>query len=156
VGIFWVNKIYYLVIAGAGALLFSIYLIYDMQLIMGGKSEGVGRAGRPDSFLQTPATPCLCQSVYARCGGAACCSAAGALQGSNSVHVWQAGGAPDSTRAVRIPRWRPPTRPPLAPRSPAGVELSPDEYIFAALTLYIDIVAIFLYLLQVVGISRSL
>lgn len=33
--------------------------------------------------------------------------------------------------------------------------ISPEEYIFAALNLYLDIINIFLYLLQIVGGSRS-
>ena len=33
--------------------------------------------------------------------------------------------------------------------------LSPEEYIFAALNLYIDIVTLFLYILQIVGIASD-
>ena len=33
--------------------------------------------------------------------------------------------------------------------------LSPEEYIFAALNLYIDVVQLFLYILMIVGGSRS-
>lgn len=33
--------------------------------------------------------------------------------------------------------------------------LSPEEYIFAALSLYIDIVNIFMYILMIIGESRS-
>lgn len=73
VGIFWVNKIYHLVIAGFGALLFTAYLMYDIQLIMGNRKYS----------------------------------------------------------------------------------LSPDEYVFAALTLYIDIINIFQYVMAIIGMSTS-
>lgn len=73
VGIFWINNIVYLVIAGVSALLFSAYLIYDIQLIMGGKTYS----------------------------------------------------------------------------------LSPDEYVFAALSVYMDIVNIFLAILQIVGFASN-
>ena len=33
--------------------------------------------------------------------------------------------------------------------------LSPEEYIFAALNLYIDVVQLFMYILMIVGGSRS-
>lgn len=33
--------------------------------------------------------------------------------------------------------------------------LSPEEYVFAALTLYLDVVNIFMYLLSIIGGSRS-
>lgn len=33
--------------------------------------------------------------------------------------------------------------------------ISPEEYIFAALNLYIDIVNIFMYILMLIGASRS-
>ena len=33
--------------------------------------------------------------------------------------------------------------------------LSPEEYIFAALNLYLDIINIFMYLLGIIGSSRS-
>lgn len=32
--------------------------------------------------------------------------------------------------------------------------LSPEEYIFAALNLYIDIIMLFLYILEIIGIAR--
>jgi FtsH-binding integral membrane protein len=47
VGIFWINKIVYLVIAGVSALLFSAYLIYDIQLIMGGRTYSIS----PDEYV---------------------------------------------------------------------------------------------------------
>ena len=33
--------------------------------------------------------------------------------------------------------------------------ISPEEYIFAALNLYLDIINLFLYILMIVGASRS-
>ena len=33
--------------------------------------------------------------------------------------------------------------------------ISPEEYIFAALNLYLDIVNIFMFILQIIGLSRS-
>lgn len=33
--------------------------------------------------------------------------------------------------------------------------ISPEEYIFAALNLYIDIITLFLYILEIIGIARS-
>lgn len=36
-----------------------------------------------------------------------------------------------------------------------AVEISPDEYVFASLKIYLDIVSIFLMLLSIVGIARS-
>lgn len=33
--------------------------------------------------------------------------------------------------------------------------ISPEEYIFAALTLYIDIINIFLYILTIIGVARD-
>ena len=73
VGIFWVNRIWYLVIAGFGALLFCAYLVYDIQLLVGGRTYAI----------------------------------------------------------------------------------SPDEYIFAALTIYIDIINIFLFVMEIIGLARN-
>jgi FtsH-binding integral membrane protein len=140
VGVFWVNKIYYLIIAGAGALLFSIYLIYDMQLIMGGRSERPGRPGLAGCLAGWPGlAACLPGCVDCMAGW------------PGSVPLPAASARPRRPGALTARRAPPPPSPPRA-----GVELSPDEYIFASLTLYIDIVSIFLYLLQVVGISRDL
>jgi len=33
--------------------------------------------------------------------------------------------------------------------------LSPEEYVFAALSLYLDIINMFLYILSIVGAARS-
>lgn len=33
IGVFWINKITFLVIAGAAALLASVYIVYDLQLM---------------------------------------------------------------------------------------------------------------------------
>lgn len=65
-------RITYLVLASIGVFVFSVYLLYDIQLVMGGKR----------------------------------------------------------------------------------VQLSPDEYVFAALNIYTDIIMIFLYILQIVGLSN--
>ena len=35
VGIFWQNSIYYLIISVVGAILFSAYLLYDIQARLG-------------------------------------------------------------------------------------------------------------------------
>ncbi|XP_014271228.1 protein lifeguard 1 isoform X1 [Halyomorpha halys] len=72
--IFWHGKIITLIYASFGALLFSIYIIYDTQIMLGGKHK------------------------YA---------------------------------------------------------ISPEEYIFAALNLYLDIVNLFLYILTIIGASRD-
>lgn len=74
VAIFVHNKIVSLVYASLGALLFSVYLIYDTQLMMGGKHK---------------------------------------------------------------------------------YSISPEEYIFAALNLYVDVVNIFIYILTIIGASRD-
>lgn len=74
VAIFVHNKILELVYASLGALIFSIYLIYDTQLMMGGKHK---------------------------------------------------------------------------------YSISPEEYIFAALNLYIDIINIFMYILAIIGNARD-
>ncbi|XP_043260386.1 protein lifeguard 1 isoform X1 [Colletes gigas] len=71
---FWHGKIITIVYSSIGALLFSIYLIYDTQMIMGGNKK---------------------------------------------------------------------------------YSISPEEYIFAALTLYIDIVQIFIDILMLIGVSRN-
>lgn len=72
--IFFHSKVVTLIIACAGALIFSLYLIYDTQLMLGGKHK---------------------QSI------------------------------------------------------------SPEEYIFAALSLYLDIINIFLYILTIIGVTRD-
>jgi FtsH-binding integral membrane protein len=74
VAIFIPGKTMTLIYASLGALLFSLYLIYDTQLMMGGKHK---------------------------------------------------------------------------------YSISPEEYIFAALNLYLDIVNIFLYILTIIGASRD-
>lgn len=74
VAIFFKGKIITLVYASVGALLFSVYLIYDTQLMMGGDHK---------------------------------------------------------------------------------YSISPEEYIFAALNLYLDIVNIFIYILTIIGASRD-
>jgi len=74
VAIFIPGKTLTLVYASCGALLFSLYLVYDTQLMMGGKHK---------------------------------------------------------------------------------YSISPEEYIFAALNLYLDIVNIFLYILTIIGASRD-
>lgn len=73
VGIFWINRIVYLVIAGVACILFSVYLIYDIQAVMGGKTHSI----------------------------------------------------------------------------------SPDEYVYAALSIYLDIVNLFLWILQIIGLASS-
>ncbi|KAF8062055.1 hypothetical protein HT031_004315 [Scenedesmus sp. PABB004] len=47
VGIFWINKVLYLVIAGFACLLFSAYLLYDIQMVMGGKRYSLS----PDEYV---------------------------------------------------------------------------------------------------------
>lgn len=74
VAIFIPGKVITLVYSSIGALIFSIYLVYDTQLMMGGKHK------------------------YA---------------------------------------------------------ISPEEYIFAALNLYLDIINIFMYILAIIGASRN-
>lgn len=74
VAIIFPGKIMTLVYASIGAVLFSIYLIYDTQLMMGGKHK---------------------------------------------------------------------------------YSISPEEYIFAALNIYLDIVNIFMYILAIIGASRD-
>lgn len=74
VAIFVHNKIVQLVYASLGALIFSIYLVYDTQLMMGGKHK---------------------------------------------------------------------------------YSISPEEYVFAALNLYLDIINIFMYILAIIGHSRD-
>lgn len=74
VAIFVHNKIVQLVYASLGALIFSIYLIYDTQLMMGGKHK---------------------------------------------------------------------------------YSISPEEYVFAALNLYLDIINIFMYILAIIGHARD-
>jgi len=74
VAIFVKGKIITLVYASIGALLFSVYLIYDTQLMMGGEHK---------------------------------------------------------------------------------YSISPEEYIFAALNLYLDIINIFMYILTIIGASRD-
>lgn len=72
--IFFRNQIMTLVYASLGALVFSVYLVYDTQLMMGGNHK---------------------------------------------------------------------------------YSISPEEYIFAALNLYLDIINIFLYILTIIGASRD-
>lgn len=74
IAIIWHGKIMTLVYASIGALLFSIYLVYDTQLMIGGNHK---------------------------------------------------------------------------------YSISPEEYIFAALNLYIDVINIFLYILTIIGASRD-
>jgi len=74
VAMFIKTKIITLVYASIGALLFSVYLIYDTQLMMGGEHK---------------------------------------------------------------------------------YSISPEEYIFAALNLYLDIINIFMYILTIIGASRD-
>ncbi|KAL0124621.1 hypothetical protein PUN28_006461 [Cardiocondyla obscurior] len=71
---FWGGKIVNLVYAALGALIFSLYLIYDTQMMIGGKHK---------------------------------------------------------------------------------YSISPEEYIFAALSLYLDVINIFLYILTIIGASRD-
>lgn len=74
VAIFVQVKVLQLVYASLGAFIFSIYLIYDTQMMMGGKHK---------------------------------------------------------------------------------YSISPEEYIFAALNLYLDIVQIFMYILTIIGVTRD-
>ncbi|XP_011692800.1 PREDICTED: protein lifeguard 1-like, partial [Wasmannia auropunctata] len=73
IAIFWHGKIMTIVYAALGALIFSLYLILDTQMIIGGKHQ---------------------------------------------------------------------------------YSISPEEYIFAALSLYLDVINIFLYILTIIGVSR--
>lgn len=72
VGIFFPGKLMTLIIASAGAIIFSLYLIYDTQMMMGGEHK---------------------------------------------------------------------------------YSISPEEYIFAALNIYVDIINIFMYILAIIGAS---
>lgn len=74
IAIFIPGKVIILIYASLGALIFSIYLVYDTQLMIGGKHK---------------------------------------------------------------------------------YSISPEEYIFAALNLYLDIINIFLYILTIIGVSRD-
>ncbi|XP_055637503.1 protein lifeguard 2-like [Toxorhynchites rutilus septentrionalis] len=74
IAMFFPNRILTIVYSSAGALLFSICLVYDTQLIMGGEHK---------------------------------------------------------------------------------YSISPEEYVFAALTLYLDVVNIFMHILQLIGVSRN-
>ncbi|KAL6267521.1 hypothetical protein P5V15_000595 [Pogonomyrmex californicus] len=74
IAIFWPGRIMTLVYASLGALIFSLYLIYDTQMMIGGKHK---------------------------------------------------------------------------------YSISPEEYIFAALSLYLDVINIFLYILTIIGASRD-
>ncbi|XP_074032653.1 protein lifeguard 1 isoform X3 [Leptinotarsa decemlineata] len=74
VAIFFHNKIVQMVYASLGALIFSVYLVYDTQLMMGGKHK---------------------------------------------------------------------------------YSISPEEYIFAAINLYVDVINIFMYILAIIGHSRD-
>lgn len=73
IGIFWVNSIFNIVIAALGAVLFSVYLVYDVQMLMGDKKRA----------------------------------------------------------------------------------LSPDDYVLGAISVYLDVINIFLYLLSIIGLARS-
>lgn len=74
IAMFWHGKIITIVYGTVGALLFSLYLIYDTQLMLGGKHK---------------------------------------------------------------------------------YSISPEEYIFAALNLYLDVINIFIYILSIIGASRD-
>lgn len=74
IAMIWKGKIITLVYASLGALLFSVYLVFDTQMMMGGNHK---------------------------------------------------------------------------------VSISPEEYIFAALTLYLDVINIFIYILTIIGVSRD-
>ncbi|XP_020286391.1 protein lifeguard 1-like [Pseudomyrmex gracilis] len=74
IAMFWHGKIITLVYAALGALVFSVYLIYDTQMMIGGKHK---------------------------------------------------------------------------------YSISPEEYIFAALSLYLDVINIFIYILTIIGASRD-
>jgi len=73
IGMFWVNKVLYLVLSGIACLLFSAYLLYDIQLVMGGRYYSI----------------------------------------------------------------------------------SPDEYIFAALNIYLDIINLFIWMMSLIGLASS-
>ncbi|GMH44080.1 hypothetical protein BSKO_12014 [Bryopsis sp. KO-2023] len=73
VGVFWVNSIFKIVFSAIGAVVFSIYLVYDVQMLLGDKKRA----------------------------------------------------------------------------------LNPDDYILGAITIYLDIINIFLYLLSLIGLARS-
>lgn len=47
VGIFWVDRIYYILVSAFFAALFSAYLVYDIQLIMGDRARAIG----PDDWV---------------------------------------------------------------------------------------------------------
>lgn len=74
VGIFFPSKLFIIIIASAGAIIFSLYLIYDTQLMMGGNHK---------------------------------------------------------------------------------YSVSPEEYIFAALNIYVDVINIFIFILTLIGASEN-
>ncbi|CAM9335598.1 unnamed protein product [Chrysoparadoxa australica] len=47
IGIFWANNVFYIVFGAIGAILFSLFLVHDIQLIMGGKKFAIG----PDEYV---------------------------------------------------------------------------------------------------------
>jgi FtsH-binding integral membrane protein len=47
VGLFWVNRTLYLIISWVGAVLFSLYLLLDLQMLMGGKMISIS----PDEYI---------------------------------------------------------------------------------------------------------
>lgn len=47
IGMIWRTRILYLIIAGIACLLFSAYLLYDIQLVMGGRYYSIS----PDEYV---------------------------------------------------------------------------------------------------------
>ncbi len=48
IGVFWIRNNWVILVVGiVGAVLFSVYLIYDLQLMMGGKTVSIS----PDEYV---------------------------------------------------------------------------------------------------------
>ncbi|CAM9281428.1 unnamed protein product [Phaeothamnion confervicola] len=47
IGLFWANSTLYITIGALGAVLFSLFLIHDIQLVMGGRQRQIG----PDEYI---------------------------------------------------------------------------------------------------------
>ena len=55
-GSFTEDNVYWLIISGAGAILFAAYLLYDLQKLMGGRYLAV----HPDDYIYAAVQVCAC------------------------------------------------------------------------------------------------
>lgn len=115
-----------LMLAGVGAVLFSAYIVFDVQLLIGGQHAKFQlRCGVYVARCLQPQQGMVCAAARAHAPACSCAQPTSHPPSASSSH-------------------------PPPPPTP-----SPDDYVAGTIALYLDIVNLFLHLLRLLGSERE-